>query len=83
MEIKRKKRKNAKKNRMKDADLENVCKLVDILNPHRRVSSYQDWFQLGLALYHSHNDGERLLEKWIEISKKVNFKLYFANPFGL
>jgi P4 family phage/plasmid primase-like protien len=46
--------------------LETVQKLVDILKPSR-VDTYADWMRLGWCL---RNIDHRLLDKWIEISKK-------------
>lgn len=49
-----------------DEELEIARKLVDILDK-RRADDYTEWIQLGFCL---HNIDHRLLEKWIEMSKK-------------
>ena len=47
-------------------DLETVRKLVDVLDI-RRVESYDDWVRLGWCL---RNIDHRLLETWVETSKR-------------
>jgi P4 family phage/plasmid primase-like protien len=47
-------------------NLEQIKKLVDILKPER-CDSYHDWIRLGWCL---RNIDHRLLEKWVEFSKK-------------
>lgn len=47
-------------------DFEQVCKLVDLLDPSR-VETYDGWMKLGWCL---RNIDHRLLEAWVEVSKK-------------
>jgi hypothetical protein len=55
---------NTKKNQIEN--LEHVCKLVDILS-EERATGYIDWISVGWCL---RNIDHRLLEKWVEFSKK-------------
>jgi P4 family phage/plasmid primase-like protien len=55
---------NTRKNQIEN--LEHVCKLVDLLN-EERANNYTDWISLGWCL---RNIDHRLLEKWVEFSKK-------------
>jgi P4 family phage/plasmid primase-like protien len=48
------------------ADFEQVCKLVDLLDP-KRVETYDGWMKLGWCL---RNIDHRLLEAWVEVSKR-------------
>lgn len=55
---------NNKKNTV--TDIEYIKKLVDILSPNR-ADNYQNWIRLGWCL---RNIDHRLLDTWIEFSKK-------------
>ena len=55
---------NTRKNQVEN--LEHVCKLVDILSDER-ANSYIDWISVGWCL---RNIDYRLLEKWVEFSKR-------------
>lgn len=55
---------NTRKNQIEN--LEHVCKLVDLLN-EERANTYTDWISVGWCL---RNIDHRLLEKWVEFSKK-------------
>ncbi len=55
---------NTRKNQIEN--LEHVCKLVDLLS-EERANTYIDWISVGWCL---RNIDYRLLEKWIEFSKK-------------
>ena len=55
---------NTRKNQIEN--LEHVCKLVDLLS-EERANSYIDWISVGWCL---RNIDHRLLEKWVEFSKK-------------
>lgn len=55
---------NTRKNQIEN--LEHVCKLVDLLS-EERANNYLDWISVGWCL---RNIDHRLLEKWIEFSKK-------------
>jgi len=55
---------NTRKNQIEN--LEHVCRLVDILS-EERANSYTDWISVGWCL---RNIDHRLLEKWVEFSKK-------------
>jgi P4 family phage/plasmid primase-like protien len=56
--------KNTRQNTIEHRD--NVEKLIDILSP-QRANSYQDWMRVGWCL---RNIDHRLLDKWIDFSKK-------------
>ena len=55
---------NTRKNQIEN--LEHVCKLVDILSDER-ATNYIDWISVGWCL---RNIDHRLLEKWVEFSKR-------------
>ena len=55
---------NTRKNQIEN--LEHVCKLVDLLS-EERANNYIDWISVGWCL---RNIDYRLLEKWVEFSKK-------------
>ena len=55
---------NTRKNQIEN--LEHVCRLVDILS-EERANNYTDWISVGWCL---RNIDHRLLEKWVEFSKK-------------
>lgn len=60
------KSKNNVKNTVDDNEFKIVANLVDILSSNR-VESYDDWIRLGWCL---HNIDYRLIDKWVDISKK-------------
>ena len=47
--------------------IENIVDILDI----KRSTNRKDWIELGWALHNIHNKDERLLNKWIEFSKKA------------
>jgi P4 family phage/plasmid primase-like protien len=51
-------------------DLNNIIKIIDCLDPYLRAHSYREWIELGWCLHNIHNIDDKLLEKWIEFSKK-------------
>ena len=63
------KKKDKGKRRLLKKDLELVYKYIDCLSPER-AKPFGSWIEVGWCLHNLHNKDDKLLNKWIEFSKK-------------
>ena len=61
--------KDKDKKKLKEADINLVCRYVDCLSIERS-KSYGTWIEVGWCLHNLHNKDDTLLKKWIEFSKR-------------
>lgn len=68
---------SGKRTKINQKQIDLVSEYVDCLSEDRALS-YKDWLYVGFCLHNIHNDDNRLLNKWIQFSRKPS--IYANEP---